>query len=169
MKTKFGKPISTISTTTVFMPTKFGRMLTYFDGLLPIKSHYCSIMWLCKITWQTKTITSPTHYNLCPVNLAVIPLRGCYPCYSTHWSHLFLWDHETNQNQYISTTKITMATKIVSSVTYHERVPSIEPYDALVTWSCEITWPTKTILSPLPRLWQWNFVGMWLTMSGFHP
>ena len=41
-----------ISTTRVSMATKFGRMLTDLDGLLPIKSHKPLITQSFKITWQ---------------------------------------------------------------------------------------------------------------------
>ena len=39
----------------MLMTTKDGRVVTYRDPL---------IVWLCKIAWQTKTITSPLlHYH----------------------------------------------------------------------------------------------------------
>ena len=47
-----------ISTTEVPMVTKLGRMVTYIDGLLPIKPHDPLITWSCKIMWQTKNIIS---------------------------------------------------------------------------------------------------------------
>ena len=52
------------------MATKFGRMVTYLDGLLPIKSHDSLIMWSCKITWHTKIIISPLPQCSCPPKLA---------------------------------------------------------------------------------------------------
>ena len=48
-----------ISTTTG-MTTKLGRMVTYLEALLTIKSHYALITWSCKVTWQTKIIFSTT-------------------------------------------------------------------------------------------------------------
>ena len=39
-----------ISTTSVLMATKIGRMVTYLDGLLTAKSHDPLITWSCKIT-----------------------------------------------------------------------------------------------------------------------
>ena len=51
------------------MVTKFGRMVTYLDGLLLIKSHDRLIRWSCKITWQTKIITSPLSQCSCSPNL----------------------------------------------------------------------------------------------------
>ena len=41
-----------------------------------------------------------------------------------------------------------MATKLGRIVTYIEGLLLME---ILVTWSCEITWPTRTIISPLPQ------------------
>ena len=59
-----------ISTYTVPMTTKLGKMITYLQGLLPIKSHEALIVWSCKITWQTKTTISPLPQNLMPTNFA---------------------------------------------------------------------------------------------------
>ena len=51
------------STTRVPMATKLGRMITYLDGLLPIKSHDPLITCSCKII-------SPIPQCLWPPNLA---------------------------------------------------------------------------------------------------
>ena len=40
------------------MSTKLGRILTYLDGLLAIKTNDPLIMWSCEMTWQTKAIIS---------------------------------------------------------------------------------------------------------------
>ena len=40
------------------MATKLGRMVTYLDELLHLKSHDALIAWSCNITWHTKTIIS---------------------------------------------------------------------------------------------------------------
>ena len=47
-----------ISTTRWPMATITDKIVTYLDGLLPIKSHGPFIRWSCKVTWQTKTIIS---------------------------------------------------------------------------------------------------------------
>ena len=39
------------------MATKLARMMIYLDRLLIIKSYKALIMWSCKVTWQTKTIS----------------------------------------------------------------------------------------------------------------
>ena len=43
-----------ISDSRVLMANKLGRMVTYLDGVLPIKSHETLIKFSCKITWHTK-------------------------------------------------------------------------------------------------------------------
>ena len=48
-----------ISTTTISLVNKLGRMVTYLDGLLPIKSHDPLITWFFETMWQIKNITSP--------------------------------------------------------------------------------------------------------------
>ena len=45
--------------TTMSMATKLGRVVIYYEGLSPITAHDPLITWLCKITWETKPITSP--------------------------------------------------------------------------------------------------------------
>ena len=52
------------------MTTKLGRMVTYLEGLLTIKSFSALITWSCKVMWQTKTIISPLPKCLGPPNLA---------------------------------------------------------------------------------------------------
>ena len=46
-----------ISSTRVPMPTKLGRMVTYFERLR--KSHFTLWSRFCKVTWQTKIIIWP--------------------------------------------------------------------------------------------------------------
>ena len=46
------------------MTNKLGKMVTYREGLLPIKLRDALITMPCEITWQTKTIISPlSHYH----------------------------------------------------------------------------------------------------------
>ena len=60
-----------------------------------------------------------------------------------------------------------MATKLGRKVIHHDRLLPINFHDPPITWSCEITWNTKTIISPLS---QWlrprNLVGWWLILKG---
>ena len=48
-----------ISNIRVPMATKLGGMVTYLDGILPIKSNDSFIKWPYEITWQTKTTIYP--------------------------------------------------------------------------------------------------------------
>ena len=41
------------------MATKLGRVVSNFEGILPIIIVDPLVMWSCEITWQTKTIKSP--------------------------------------------------------------------------------------------------------------
>ena len=60
--------------------------------------------------------------------------------------------------------RLFITTKLGSMVTYLKRLPSIKSRESLITWSCEIMWQTKTIISPqiqcllTPNLLEW-----WLT------
>ena len=65
----------------VSIATKFGRMVTYHDRLLPVKSREPLITWSCEILWQTKTITYLIPQWLWPPNLA------------GWWLTLTLWSH----------------------------------------------------------------------------
>ena len=52
-----------------------------------------------------------------------------------------------------------IVTKIGSGVNYHERTPSVNSHDSLITWSFDITWWIIIIISPLPQcLWPQNLV-----------
>ena len=51
------------STTTFAMATKLGRMVTYLEGLVAIKSHDLLNKYSWEMAWQTKTILSPLYYK----------------------------------------------------------------------------------------------------------
>ena len=59
---QFGRPRSRhhyVSTTMELIATKVGRIVTYLEGLLPIKLHRSLITlttWFCEITWHTISI-----------------------------------------------------------------------------------------------------------------
>ena len=61
---------TTISPLTLSMATTLGRIMTYLERLLAIKSHVPLVMWSCKMTWQTKIIISPQPQCLWPRNLS---------------------------------------------------------------------------------------------------
>ena len=63
-----------------------------------------------------------------------------------------------------------MVTKLDRMVTYHEGLLHINSNDALITWSCKITWQTKTIISPQRRcLWPPALEGWLLNLDGLQP
>ena len=50
----------------------------------------------------------------------------------------------------LSTTRVPMATKLSRNVTYFYGLLPLTSYDHLITWSCDITWQTSTVISSLP-------------------
>ena len=65
---------------------------------------------------------------------------------------------------------VPMATKLGRMMTDFEGILPIKSNDPLVTWLSEITWQTKTIISPLPQcLCPPNLVESRLIMRGFNP
>ena len=80
-----------ISTTTVPIATKLGRMIICLDGLLPVKSHDCLITWSWEITRQNKTTISPLSERLWLPNLAEwwhTLMGSCLQSHITLWSHI---------------------------------------------------------------------------------
>ena len=59
--------------------------------------------------------------------------------------HMILKSHVTNENHYISTTKVPLATKLGRMVTYFERLLTIKLYYTLVTWSCKVCEKQKSL------------------------
>ena len=62
--------------------------------------------------------------------------------------HVVFQDHVTKQNHYISTAMLPLATKLVAS--YPEALLSKNWHGSWVTWSCEVTWQSKTVISSIP-------------------
>ena len=48
---------------TLFLATELGRMVTYLEGFLTIKSHNALVIWSYKVTWQTKIILKKSAYG----------------------------------------------------------------------------------------------------------
>ena len=57
----------------------------------------------------------------------------------------------TNKNHYISASRVCMTTKLSKMVTYLDGLLRLKSHDHLVTWSCEINWQTKSIISSMPH------------------
>ena len=139
-----------ISTTTVSMATKLGRVVTYLEGLFSIKSYKAFITWPRD---KTKSIVSLLTEQLWPPNLAGWLVTLTAPTHKVTWpfDHVVLQDHMTNWNYYIFTTTVPMAAKPGRMVTYLKELLAIKSFNALITWSRKVTWQTKFILSPLPE------------------
>ena len=63
-----------------------------------------------------------------------------------------------------------MATKLGRIETYLEGLLTMKLYNALMMWSCKVTWQTNTIISLLPDcLRPPNLAGWQLTLTGSYP
>ena len=132
---------------------KFGRMVTYLDGLLPIKSKDPLITRSFNITWWTITIISPlpqwVDYFQWLLSTKSYKALATWPC-KVKWQI---------KNQCISITRVAITDKLGMMVTYLDGFLPIKSHDPLITWSCNITWHTKTIISLLSQhLWLPNAV-----------
>ena len=135
-----------LSTPTMPMTTKFGRVLTYHEGLPSIKSHDPLIMWFCEITQQTISIT--TMPMATELGWVVNSLEGLLTIKSKKSS--IKWSCE-----------ITWHIKDIISLPayghqawqggYNEELSSIKSHDILAMWFCEVTWQIKYATSPLAQ------------------
>ena len=98
------------------MATKFGRMINYLDGFLPLKSYDLLITWSCEITWQTKTIISPlpqcghqTFYEVTYLQ-RLLTIKA--------FNALVLQRQVANENCYIFTNRVPMVIKLTLMVSY---------------------------------------------------
>ena len=170
---QFGRPRSRhhyVSTTTELIATKVGRMVTYLEGLLPIKSHrplITLITWFCETTWQTisiyiSTTTVPMTTRLSRVVINFERLLGIksYGSWAT-WSCKI----SCKIKIIISPLPQPMVTILGRMVTYHEGLSLITSHDPLSICSCKIIRQIKTILSLQPQyLWPPNLAEWWLIL-----
>ena len=150
------------------MATKHGRVVIYLEGLQIRNPYNALITRSWKVTLQTKTIIPllPDHQSWQDGNLT-----WQAPTYKVKWpfDHMVLQGHETNKNHFMFTAIVPLATKLGTMITYLDRFLPLKSHDSLITWSYEIKWKTKTIISPIPQcLWLQNLVGWWLNLSGSH-
>ena len=75
--------------------TKLGGVVTYFKGLLPIKSLGFWVTWSCEITWQFKKNSFPLPQCLSPAILARLWLTSHKVV--RPFDQVFLQNHVTNQ------------------------------------------------------------------------
>ena len=63
-------------------------------------------------------------------------------------------NHVTNEEHYISTSTKLMATKLDREVACDEKMLYTKPHNLLITWTHQITWQIKTVISTISRdLW----------------
>ena len=139
------------STTTIPMDTELGRVITYHEGLLSIKSRDSFVTWSCEITWQTKSLFPLPQYLWLP-NMASwwLTLRASHPRSHPTLDHVVLRDHVTNL-KHVSTTTIPMATKLGRVVTYNEELALIKLHDPSFTLFWKVTWQINYLISPLAQ------------------
>ena len=114
------------------MITKVGRMVTYLQWHLPMKSRDHIITWFCEITWKTKIIMHPL-----PQYLTIKSGRVGY----TVKSHgpLITWSCKVMWNIYLYYHNA-MATRLGEVVTYYEKHLSLKSNNPSNTWSREVMW-----------------------------
>ena len=124
-----------------------------------------STLWsrgLLRLHDQLKTCSLPQ--CLLPTNVSGwwLTFRSSYPCYSRLWSHSLVGSLDK-----LKTSPLTrcLSPSNLAGVWSHPLSHMI-----LESWSSEIMWQSKTIISPLPQsLWHQNFARWWPTMNGFYP
>ena len=134
-----------ISPPRVLMATRLGKMITYLDGLLPIKSLGPLITWSYEITWQTKSIISLIPQYLRPLNLVGywLSLRGSY-----RYSHLTIylsglaWSRD-NLNAFYLYHYNTYGHQTWQGCDIPWRSLTHTVLDPSITWFCKVTWHVK--------------------------
>ena len=150
--------------------TKLGRLVTNLELLLPIMLLYPLVTWLWEITWQSKNISTATEPKGTKIDGLVTNLKWLVPIiYSTPWSHGLGISLDKQKELYLCYHKA-LATKLGRRVNNFEQLLPIMFLYPLVTWSCDITWYTKGIISPLTQcLWPPNLALWLLTLRDFFP
>ena len=100
------------------LATKFCRMLTYFELLLPIKSQNHVITWFWRVVMYNKEF-----FN-----------KVIKPC-----DQVLLQGHVTNYICYISTITKPLATRLGKVITYYEKFLYKKSYNPFNMWSCKVT------------------------------
>ena len=129
-----------ISITKMPIVTKFGTIVTNLKGFLSMLLDPL-VMWSCKLTQQTKTITSAQPQWLWPPNLAIVWITKRVPHHKVAWPYdqaLYLHYHNAHGHRtcqdgdlnYVASTNITW------------------PYNHVVLQDDR---PTKIFICPLPQ------------------
>ena len=133
-----------------YISTKFGKMVVYHKGLIPIK-----LDGLFKSPDKLETFCRYYHNAYSHQIWQVVDLWWGFPTDKVTfitWSRKITWKI------------VPMATKLGRMVTYVEQLSPINFLNPLVMWSCNITWQTKTNMYPPPQ-YQWlpHLADWWLT------
>lgn len=137
------------STTLVPMTTKLCSMVTYLEGLLPLKPHDPLIRWSRNITWQTKTIIFAWPQCMWPPNLAgwwLASKDSFTLSLISSMSRGIGWSRDKLKT--LNYEKLNY--KLGMVVTNNEGLQPIKSYDPSIMCSCEVTRHFKYVISPLP-------------------
>ena len=163
--------------------TKLGRVVTYLEERGHIKSYVPLILQSPKNMRSVKSHNPfMSRDNLKPLHLQCYSAYGhqTWPgcnlpslahSYNLTWGfdHVVLQGH-TAIEKHIYTTRVSIAIKFGGTLTSLDSLQLINSHDFLITWSCNITRPNKTIISPIPQcLWPSNVAGWSLTFSNNLP
>ena len=126
------------------MASKLGRVVPYLEALLPIKLHDPLIKCSFRSTLQTKSFISLLLQCPWSLNLAGwwLTMRAHINTVIWPFNHLVFWDQVIYSKHYISTTRASIATKLVRRVTYLDGLLPIKSDGPLIT--------RKTIIFSLP-------------------
>ena len=131
-----------ISNTTEPMATKLGRMVICHMTLWSLGR---------AISRDKLKRISATGFILRPPDLAGWKLnlyRLLPQSHMTLWSRGLARPRDKLKPLYLQYHSVPMATKLGIMLTYVEQLSHINLLDAVVRWSCKITWQTKTTISP---------------------
>ena len=136
-----------ISTTTVPMATKYGRLVNFDGKLLPVMLLHLLVMQSWEIIWQTKTIISLLPQYVWPQNVAdgdcLLPIK--YNDHIITWFCQIMWQSKNISPLPQCLWTQNLAAWLILTDFY------LVSHDFITTWSCEITWQTKIILYPLTQ------------------
>ena len=131
---------------------KLEMVITYNNGLPPIKSHDSLITWSCEITRQIRSLFFHYQSAFDQQNRRDDNLPGWDLTHKVTWPfyHVIFRYNVAKRNHYISTTIMHIATKLGSIMRLLlEGLLTIKSYNSLITWFCEIQWQTKNIVFPI--------------------
>ena len=146
-------------------PTKFGRVETYLEGILPTKLldlwssdklnllylHYQSVYGLQ--AWQGGDL-----------RWGILIQKITY-----FWSRGLARSCDKLKPLYPQYYKV-MTNKLGRVVGQNEELQLLLPYHCWITCSCEVTWHIRFAISPLALdQWTLSMARYWLTVRGFHP